>query len=134
MPTAAFTVGAPADTGLAHRVHADPVARLEIDPGTGQLLLWTYGPGHAEALLGGLPSAPVRVAAGSRPVTVRIRIPGWAERSVRSDLGARGGEVLAASADEHGITLSAALPPAEAVGYALALARASAYTGTVERT
>ena len=134
MPTAAFPVGAPADTGLAHRVHADPVARLETDPVTGQLLLWTYGPGHAEALLGGLPSAPVRVAAGSRPVAVRIRIPGWAERSVRSDLGGRGGEVLAASADEHGVTLSAALPPAEAVGYALALARASADTGTVERT
>lgn len=132
-PAAQFPVGAPADDALAARVREDPLARLEADPRTGQLLLWTYGPEHAEALLDGLPSAPVRVPPGSRPVRLRVRVPAWAERPVRSDLAARGGELLGAAPDESGVVLDARLPPAEVVGYALALARASAHTGIFER-
>ena len=132
-PAAQFPVGAPDDAALAARVADDPVARLEPDPRTGQLLVWTYGPEHAEALLAGLPARPVVVAPGARPVPVRVRVPAWAERPVRTDLHARGGEVTGASADEAGVVLEARLPPAELVGYALALSRASAHTGTFER-
>jgi len=132
-PAAQFPVGAPVDDALAARVHADPVARLEPDPDTGQLLLWTYGPQHAEALLAGLPSAPVRLPPGARPVPVRVRVPAWAERAVRSDLAARGAELVGSGPDEHGVVLDARLPPAEVVGYALALARSSAHTGSFER-
>lgn len=132
-PCAQFPVGVPADPALAARVGDDPVARLEPDARTGQLLLWTLGPEHAEALLAGLPSAPVRVPAGGRPVPVEVRVPGWAERAVRSDLTARGAELLGTTEDDDDRIIEARLPPAEAVGYAVALARASAHTGSFVR-
>ena len=110
-----------------------PAARLATDERTGQLLLWTHGPAHAELLLDGLPAAPVRVPPGTRPVALRVRVPAWAERPVRSDLTARGAEVVAVEADGGAVLLEVRLPPAEAAGYALALGRASAHTGTLAR-
>jgi len=130
--SAQLPVGVPADEGLARRVAADPVARLETDPRTGQRLLWATGPAHAELLLAGLPSQPVRVPPGARPRRVRVRMPAWCARTVRSDLVGRGGEVLASSQDEHGEVLEALLPPSELPGYALALARASSCTASFE--
>ncbi len=130
---ASFPVGAPEDDGLDERVAADPVARLEPDGRTGQLLLWTYGPEHAEALLDGLPSAPVRLPPGARPVGVRGEVPAWAARAVRSDLAARGGELLTSAEDGDQVVLEARLPAAEAVGYALALGRVSAHTAVLTR-
>ncbi len=132
-PTAQFPVGAPEDDGLDARVAADPVARLEPDGRTGQLLLWTCGPEHAEALLAGLPSAPVRLPPGARPVGVRVEVPAWAARAVRSDLTARGGELLATGEVGDHVVLEARLPPAEAVAYALALGRVSAHTAVLTR-
>lgn len=132
-PPAQFPVGVPEDADLAERVRQDPVARLEVEPRTGQLLLWTYGPEHAEALLDGVPSAPVRLPPGARPVRVTVSVPAWAERPVRSDLLARGGSVAEVREDPAGVELLAELPPAELPGYALALARASAGTGTFRR-
>ena len=133
VPTAQFPVGVRADAGLAERVAQDPVARLAEHPRTGQLLLWSYGPEHAELLLEGLPSAPVVVPAGGRPALLRIRVPQWCARTVRSDLTGRGGEVLGSTEDEGGVVIEARLPEAELVGYAVALARASASTGIFER-
>ncbi|HEU0101128.1 MAG TPA: GTP-binding protein [Mycobacteriales bacterium] len=132
VPPAAFPVGVAADDALAARVLGDPVARLETDPRTGQLLLWTYGPEHAEALLAGLPSAPVRVPPGARPVRLRVQLPAWAVRPVRTDLLARGGQVLQERADGDGVVLDVQLPPAEAVGYALPLARVSGHTAVLQ--
>ena len=109
------------------------MARIGPDPRTGQLLLWTYGPEHAEALLAGLPSAPVVVPVGGRAVTVRVRAPAWAQRAVRSDLVARGAELLTVTPTDAGVLLVARLPPRELVGYAPALGRASAHTATFER-
>ena len=43
------------------------------------------------------------------------------------------GELVRSLTDEAGVVLEARLPPAELVGYALALARASASTGRFER-
>ncbi len=132
-PAAQFPVGAPDDADLARRVGDDPVARLETDPRTGQLLLWTYGPEHAEALLDGLPAGPVRVPPGARPVAVVVRVPAWAERAVRSDATTRGGEVVGSAPSEEGVVLQVRLPPAELPGYAVALGRATAHTGSFTR-
>ena len=134
-PAAQLPVGvADADAdGLARRVAQDPVAGLDRDPRTGQLLLWATGPRHAELLLAGLPSAPVRVPPGGGPVRVEVRVPAWCARTVRSDLTGRGGEVLAEGEDDRGVVLDARLPLRELVGYALALARASGHTGSFVR-
>ena len=55
-----------------------------------------------------------------------------ARRPSARELAARG-EVLANERTDDGAVLEARLPPAELVGWAPALARASAYTGTFER-
>ncbi len=129
---AEFPVGVHPDPALTDRVALDPVARLETDARTDQLLLWSTGPGHAEVLLDGLPSQPVAVPAGGRGVRVRVRVPSWCASAVRSELAARG-EVLASERTDEGAVLEARLPPGELVGWAPALARASAATGTFER-
>ena len=116
VPLAQFPVGVHPDEGLAARVALDPVARLETDARTGQLLLWSPGPGHAELLLDGLPSQPVAVPAGGGGVRLRVRVPSWCASAVRAELAARG-EVLAIGARD-GAVLEARLPPAELVGCA----------------
>jgi len=133
VPAAQFPVGVRPDEALAGRVAQDPVARLAEHPRTGQLLLWSYGPQHAELLLAGLPSAPVAVPAGGRPATVLVRVPAWCARTVSSDLAGRGGEVVRTEQEEAGVVIEARLPEAELVGYAQALARASAHTGSFAR-
>ena len=134
-PPAQLPVGVRPDEALARRVALDPSARLAVDARSAQLLLWTGGPEHAELLLQGLPSLPVLVE-GPRTGTVRVRVPAWCARTVRSDATGRGGEVLAEHPDpagEPGVVLDVRLPAAELVHYALALARASAATGSFER-
>lgn len=132
VPPAQFPVGVAPDDALATRVAQDPVARLATDPRTGQLLLWSTGPEHAELLLAGRPAAPVVVPAGGRPVQVRVRVPSWCASAVRAELAARG-EVVQVERAEGSSVLHARLPPGELVGLAPALARASAHTGTFER-
>ncbi len=131
-PTPQLPVGVTPDAGLQARVAADPVARLAADPRSGQLLLWTVGPGHAEQLLAGAPSLPVRLE-GPRTGRVLVRVPGWAVRAVRSDALGRGGEVLANQDHEEDAELELRLPASELVHYALALARVTASTGSFER-
>ena len=131
-PRAEFPVGVRPDAGLAERVAQDPVARLETDPRTDQLLLWSAGPEHAELLLAGRPAVPVTVPAGGRPVLVRVQVPAWCAAAVRGELTARG-EVVSSVRTDDGAVIEARLPPGELVGWAPALARASASTGTFER-
>ena len=130
-PLPAFPVGVPADPGLVRRVAEDPVARLQLHADTGQLLLWSTGPRHAELLLDGLPSAPVVVPPGDRLVAVRLQVPAWCAGSVRSDLAGRGGEVVDSGQDEQGTWIEARLPEAEVGGYAPALAALTGGTGSL---
>ena len=83
-------------------------------------------------LLDGLPSQPVAVPAGGRGVRLRVQVPSWCASAVRGELAARG-EVLASERTDDGVVLEARLPASELVGWAPALARASAHTGTFER-
>lgn len=135
-PVAQFPVGVRPSPALSSRVEADPVARLSPDRRSGQLLLWTLGPVHAELLLAGEPSLPVALD-GPRTGTLSVRVPSWCARTVRSDVADRGGEVLSVSSpedtDDGRTVLEVRLPASELVNYALALARASASTGTFER-
>jgi elongation factor G len=123
-PEPQFPVGVRPDDDLAARVDADPLARLEPDRQSGQLLLWTTGPAHAELLLDGLPSQPVELV-GARTGIVAVAVPPAYERQVRSDATARGGAVLADGRIK--------LPATELAGYALALGRVSAWTATFTR-
>ena len=133
VPAPQFPVGAADDPGLSVRVERDPVARLSRDPRTGQLLLWTAGPQHADLLLQGAPALPVVVPPDAPPARVRVRVPRWCAATVRSDLVGRGGELLAGAEAEDGVALTARLPAAELVGYAPVLSRLSAGTGSLER-
>ena len=130
LPPPQFPVGVQADEDLERRVAQDPGAQLAPHPRTGQLLLWTYGPEHAELLLDGRPAAPVAVPPGERRVRIEVRVPAWCARSVRSDLAGRRGEVLDVREEEHRVVLQAELPEAEVLRYALALAQVSVHTGT----
>ena len=131
-PQPQLPVGVRDDPGLEARVAADPVARLAVDPRTGQRLLWAVGPEHAERLLAGLPSAPVRVE-GAKHGRVLVTAPSWALRAVRSDLLSRGGEVLAVEEDDEQARVEARLPAAELPHYALALARVTSHTASFTR-
>jgi translation elongation factor EF-G len=131
-PAPQFPVAVRPDDGLAERVRRDPLARLAPDARSGQLLLWTAGPAHAELLLKGLPSLPVALE-GSRTGTLSVRVPAWCARTVRSDVTDRGGEVLDVDEDDDDVVLQVRLPAAELVHYALALARASGACGSFER-
>lgn len=131
-PTAQFPVAVRASAELSERVLRDPLARLATDRRSGQLLLWTCSPAHAELLLEGQPALPV-VLEGPRTGTLSVRVPAWSARTVRSDVTDRGGEVLNASEDGDEVVLEVRLPAAELVHYALALARASGSCGTFER-
>jgi elongation factor G len=57
---------------LARACAEDPVLRVEVSPGTGQLLVWTMGEAHLEALLDRLRTRS-GVAVGTEPVKVAMR-------------------------------------------------------------